>query len=256
MPFFTIVIPTLNEEKCLPVLLRNLAAQTFSDFNIIHIDAVSEDKTVSRAASFAKKLDLTTITSDKRNVAFQRNLGASHADGEWVIFMDADVELPPFFLQGIKYHIERTTLGARHKKRFDVFSTLIHLNDKDSRNRLNKTTATFLNTLLRAVETSDRPSAFGALIGVSRAMSKKVKFRTNTKILEDGLFIEDVIKAGGRFSLLSDPTYAYSLRRIHTAGLPKTASSFILMQARRYLLNDDFSEHDCDYKMLGGGEYK
>ena len=102
-PFFSIVIPTLNEEKYLPKLLQNLADQTFKDFEVIHVDGRSEDKTVQKAARFSKKLDIKTLISQKRHVSHQRNLGGKKAQGKWLVFMDADNFLKPYFLQGLKY---------------------------------------------------------------------------------------------------------------------------------------------------------
>jgi hypothetical protein len=78
---------------------------------------------------------------------------------------------------------------------------------------------------------------------------------SKTATVEDVLFLEDAVKVGFRYKLLSDPTYAYSMRRINNNGLPRTAMSAVRFYTKR-LLGDDFSENDCNYKMLGGGDYK
>ena len=75
--FFSIVIPSLNEEKYLPKLLEDLAAQTYSDFEVIVVDGNSKDETVKRSLEFKKSLlSLEVISSKERNVSHQRNLGA------------------------------------------------------------------------------------------------------------------------------------------------------------------------------------
>ena len=51
-PFFSIIIPTLNEEKYLPHLLADLAKQTFQDFEVIVIDGQSTDQTVPKTKLF------------------------------------------------------------------------------------------------------------------------------------------------------------------------------------------------------------
>jgi len=48
-PFFSIIIPCLNEEKSLPLLLKDLAGQTLQDFEVIVVDGQSQDKTVVKA---------------------------------------------------------------------------------------------------------------------------------------------------------------------------------------------------------------
>ena len=55
-PFFSIIIPSLNEEKYLPLLLEDLSQQTFKSFEVIIIDGKSEDKTIELAKTFNKKL--------------------------------------------------------------------------------------------------------------------------------------------------------------------------------------------------------
>ena len=106
-PVFSIIIPVLNEQANLPNLLKDISCQTFTNFEIIIVDGMSEDRTVANAERFRKTFPLFKIeTSDKRNVCYQRNLGASKANAEWLVFMDADNRIPIYFLQGIKFQSE------------------------------------------------------------------------------------------------------------------------------------------------------
>ena len=93
-PFFSIVIPALNEEKFLPNLLKDLIKQSFTDFQVVVVDGRSTDQTVAKSLTLAKQLPLTVITSQVRHVSHQRNLGLKHSRGKWVIFIDADARLP------------------------------------------------------------------------------------------------------------------------------------------------------------------
>jgi glycosyltransferase involved in cell wall biosynthesis len=102
----SIVIPALNEEKFLPNLLSSLANQTNMDFEVIVVDGSSKDKTVEVARSFISKLpNLKVIISEKPGVSLQRNLGARATSGEWLIFIDADSTLLPYFIERIKWFI-------------------------------------------------------------------------------------------------------------------------------------------------------
>ena len=117
-PFFSVIIPTLNEEKYLPTILKSLGEQTFRDFELIGVDGKSEDKTVAVFTESRSKIPAAKlITSDKMNVGYQRNLGAKKALGEYLIFFDADVNIEPTFLEEI--HI-----GAL-KKNFQLATTWI-----------------------------------------------------------------------------------------------------------------------------------
>ncbi|MBP6993617.1 glycosyltransferase [Candidatus Woesebacteria bacterium] len=90
---FSIIIPTLNEAKYIENLLQDLKQQDSSDFEIIHVDGKSEDDTCEIVKSFSSKLTITTIYSDRRNLSYQRNIGAEHAKGKYLIFIDADTRL-------------------------------------------------------------------------------------------------------------------------------------------------------------------
>src|SRR6266480_923896 len=90
---FSIIIPTLNEEHYLPKLLTDLQKQTQQNFEVIVVDGKSEDNTKEQAISFAKKLPLKFIETPTRNVSHQRNLGAKHALGAYLFFLDADTRI-------------------------------------------------------------------------------------------------------------------------------------------------------------------
>jgi CDP-glycerol glycerophosphotransferase len=77
MSAFSIVIPTLNEEKFLPTLLASLARQTRTDFDVVVVDGSSQDQTVAVAKSFrSQPPKLQVVVSEKASASLQRNLGA------------------------------------------------------------------------------------------------------------------------------------------------------------------------------------
>ena len=98
--FFSVIIPTLNEEKFLPKLLKSLGKQTFRDFEVFVIDGGSEDKTEYVFGKHSKHLPSSKfIHSEVKNVGFQRNLGAKNASGKYLVFLDADVDVEQTFLE-------------------------------------------------------------------------------------------------------------------------------------------------------------
>lgn len=102
-PLFSVIIPALNEEKFLPTLLDSLVRQTKKNFEVIVVDGKSKDQTVKVARLYSKKIaHLQVIVSSKANLPFQRNLGASKAQGDWLVFADADGKFLPYFLIVLK----------------------------------------------------------------------------------------------------------------------------------------------------------
>jgi glycosyltransferase involved in cell wall biosynthesis len=105
---FSVIIPTLNEEQNLPQLLLSLAKQSEKDFEVIVSDGKSEDKTKAKALEFQNSLALKFVESPKRKVTVQRNFGAKNAEGEYLIFLDADYVADQNFLTVLTQIIQKT----------------------------------------------------------------------------------------------------------------------------------------------------
>jgi len=74
-PYFSVIIPTLNEEKFLPKLLNDLKRQKEKNFEIIVVDGNSSDKTKEAAEAYKKHFPaFKFLTAKKANVSYQRNL--------------------------------------------------------------------------------------------------------------------------------------------------------------------------------------
>ena len=83
----SIIIPTYNEAKYLPLLLQSIKSQSFKDYEIIVADNNSTDSTVEIAKTYGAQ-----ITSGGLPGA-GRNAGAKIAKGDLLLFLDADVIL-------------------------------------------------------------------------------------------------------------------------------------------------------------------
>lgn len=107
-PTISIIIPALNEEVFLPKLLQNLVEQTSQDFEVIVVDAHSEDKTREKAEQFTDKMNIRVTEADKRHLAYQRNFGARQAKGEYLLFLDSDMKLEPGFINELISNIKNS----------------------------------------------------------------------------------------------------------------------------------------------------
>jgi len=88
---FSVVIPTYNEAKYINKALCALKNQTFKDFEVIIKDGQSTDETVRIAKRFTKKV----VSIRDSSAGDARNQGARQAEGDILVFMDADTLLPP-----------------------------------------------------------------------------------------------------------------------------------------------------------------
>lgn len=115
--FISIIIPTYQEEKLLKSLkfLYNKEIKQKYNLEVIVSDGGSTDKTLEIAKEFADKI--TKHKEDRRQtIAEGRNKGAEIADGEILIFINADTYPADFddFIQSIYqwYHSSINSYGA------------------------------------------------------------------------------------------------------------------------------------------------
>lgn len=100
-PLISVLIPCLNEEGVIGRLLGDLQANTLQDFEVVVCDNGSTDGTTEEVRRFAEvdpRIHLVQLS--ERGVSRARNAAASHARGQYLLFLDADARLDPDFLQG------------------------------------------------------------------------------------------------------------------------------------------------------------
>jgi glycosyltransferase involved in cell wall biosynthesis len=246
-PFYSIIIPTLNEEKNLPILLQNLAAQTFTDFEVIHVDANSEDKTIEKAKIFADKFTIQSKVVTKRNVCYQRNTGAKLAKGKWLLFMDSDDQIAPNFLEECKM--------VTTKKKLDVF---IPFYNPDINKLSYYLLTAFANTVSLLTKNSNTPFITEALLGITaEAFNKVGGFNEKIKVHEGSEFVLTAKKHGYKYGVISHPKYLNSMRRAETMGVFKLLKNNLII-ALKILSGKTIDESQVKdlYKMDGGTLYK
>jgi rSAM/selenodomain-associated transferase 2 len=86
----SVIVPVYNEERALPNTLIQLC-QHSGDYEIIAVDGGSSDATLEVLAGFS---EVRVLTAPKGR-ASQMNAGAAAAQGEWLLFLHADTQLPP-----------------------------------------------------------------------------------------------------------------------------------------------------------------
>ena len=100
----TIIVPAFNEEAYLPSTLDSIhaaAAQLRSrssvDIDTIVVDNNSRDQT----AAVARGRGARVVREPVQGIARARNAGAHHAEGDVLVFIDADVTVPHNLLQEV-----------------------------------------------------------------------------------------------------------------------------------------------------------
>ncbi|MFH1827127.1 MAG: glycosyltransferase [bacterium] len=240
LTFFSIIIPTLNEEFFLPVLLKNLAKQKSKNFEVIIVDAKSKDKTLNIARKFKKKLKLKIVLSKKRNVSYQKNQGANHASGKYLIFLDADCKVSDIFTMKFERVIS--------KKKGLIFYPYI----KPEENSVQmKTIYQFLNFLIDISQISKNPfTSVGCmcleknLFNIIGGFDEKINFQED---LEIGRKAREWGIVGVH---LSSVKFTFSFRKVRKEGKLKSLYIFIIGNIH-YIFNKKTKKNIFPYDMGG-----
>lgn len=214
---FSIIIPTLNEEQYLPNLLTSLTLQTSRQFEVIIVDGKSVDNTINTAEQYHKQIPkLRIIQNQNANLSLQRNLGARVAQGEWLIFVDADSVLFPSCIQRItKYlHSNQTVLmtsWANPDSNAPIDYFIVWLQN----------ITLFIETLINMYIspgslTIIQTSVFNAVGG----------YDVTHEYAEDINLSQRLIQQNVKLTLLRKPLYIQSLRRFRNKGYLKILTTY------------------------------
>ena len=93
-PLFSIVVPVRDGAATLDLCLQSIAASSFDDYELI----VADDGSADTSPSIAKRHTATVLYAGGIGPAGARNLAAQQANGDYLVFLDADCTLQPHTL--------------------------------------------------------------------------------------------------------------------------------------------------------------
>lgn len=241
------IIPVLNEENYLPHLLVNLADQSFRNFETIIVDGNSEDNTLKYARGFCARLPKLQIEiCDVRNVAYQRNLGTRHAHGKYLVFLEADMQIPGGFLQSIFSIID--------KYKSKLLVTWIAADTPKLPARI---ITSLTNILIVISGIINRPFGGGYNTIVDYNLYNKVGgFREDMSLGDDYDFVMKAAKAGGSYKIVRNPKIIYSLRRFYKDGYLATFALYFKATVLLFLKGPDALTRKKIFYPMGGQVFK
>ncbi|MBI2476756.1 glycosyltransferase [Candidatus Uhrbacteria bacterium] len=231
--YLSIIIPTRNEEMYLPNLLKDIRRQSFADIEIIVADADSTDDT----RDLAKRYRARVVKGGMPGVG--RNRGARAADGDLLLFLDADVRLP-------SKHFLRDMLREMRARQFDLATCRLRPYEGRFADRV---MLGIYNTYARATVTLN-PHAPGACLFVKRYVHDELGgFDESITLAEDC----DYAKRGssiGTFGILKTFPVYISMRRHERFGRMRMASTYLRVEShllRKKVIRDKKIPYDYDY---------
>lgn len=233
----SVVIPAKNEQALLPGLLEALRRQTFRDFEIIVADAKSTDRTREIAESFGARVVEGGMPGPGRN------RGAEAAQGELVLFFDADV-IPPSdrFLEDTVAEFERRHLDIAAFSMYPL-----------SERRDDQALHYIYNAFLVAAQ-HVKPHGAGACLLVRGEMHRDVGgFDERVVYCEDHDYVQRLARAGGNYGILKSHGVFTSVRRLEKEGRLGLVLKYLYSEAH-LLLRGPFNEFPFEYDMGGSAK--
>ncbi len=239
-PFFSIVIPTLNEEKYLPKLLSDLYRQKEKDFEIIVTDSFSKDQTKKSIDLYRNNLTLDFILTRQKNVSAQRNYGAKKAQGDFLIFLDADARINASFLEKIKKYI--------NKKKGLLFLPYLM---PDREYKQYKPLFDLGNILVELSQSLPKRFSLGGSIIIERNFFNLIGgFNDELYLSEDHELIQRAGSWGVTLKFIKETRVYFSLRRMKKEGQIKFFYKYFIATARR-LFSGEIKDKIFEYQMGG-----
>jgi len=152
---FSVVIPTKNSGVFLNTCLQSVCYSKRKDIEVIIVDNGSIDNTFTIAKSYG--VFFIRVEGAAPQVATQRNEGARHSRGKYIIFLDHDMELRKDFFRNAKQILSKNPI-------IDAWYIPEHIM---ASNRLMSAMRTFENDIY-----SDTP------VCAARVMKRSVFFQT------------------------------------------------------------------------------
>lgn len=208
----SIIIPAFNEGHYLPKLLKSIQKQSILPKEITVADAFSVDNTKEIAKAFNCKLVTGGLP------AKSRNNGAKKATQPILLFLDADVVLPPHFLE--------KTFKEMTERKLDIASCFV---TPKSNLKIDKFLHQFVNQYMGLTQ-KFYPHIPGLCIFVKKEIHIKIQgFDENLVLAEDHDYVKRA-KNIGKFGYLKSFKIPVSVRRLTKDGRIKIALKYIAIE--------------------------
>ncbi len=108
-PLVSVLMTVYNREKYIAEAIESVMASTYQNWELIIVDDGSTDKSLTIAKSYVKRDSRIISYLNHQNLGDypNRNQAASHANGKYLKYVDADDIIYPYGLEQMVYYMEK-----------------------------------------------------------------------------------------------------------------------------------------------------
>ena len=103
---YSIIVPVYNRPGEVKELLDSLAAQTVKPFELVIIEDGSKERCDHLLDHYRSLFNIHYYYKDNSGRSDTRNYGMKRANGDYLLFFDSDVILPPFYFERLEEAME------------------------------------------------------------------------------------------------------------------------------------------------------
>lgn len=219
MCLFSVIIPVYNEEEYISRCLQSLIAQTMNDYEVIIVDDGSGDHSIEICKKFQSKFRYCSIISHTKNMGASaaRNSGIKYATGSYIVFLDSDDTLSPYFFETLIPKIKKYNYP-------DILEFLMNYIEKDNCSSIQGTILNeglyerqflkdiFIPVHLECVRNDEYSyTLFNTLRVIRRLLitENHIMFNVNVKRWEDWSFAIQIFLCANNMVVVKMPLYNY-----------------------------------------------
>ena len=221
----SIIIPVYNSETTIGRCLDSVINQTYHDWEALVVVDGGTDKSALICDNYAREDDRVRVFHQENSgVSKARNLGMSHAQGEWITFADSDDYLEPHALQ--------TYLETAHKYQADVVRGGYFREFDDGRQETVTSDADMVFTdtcpFFRTMERKELYSFLWTLF-IKKSCVGELRFNEHLNWLEDHTFSYSIYLKSNRMVIVGKPLYHYAVHQ--TGSLSDVRNPYVVKEA-------------------------
>lgn len=202
---FSVVVPVYNVKEYLGDCINSVLSQDFEDYEVVMVDDGSTDCS-SDICEELKKIhgNIKVIHKSNGGLSDARNVGISHAEGKYIIFLDSDD-----YWNDTGFLKKMATLIEEHNPDVVVFGYKKVFEDNEIASYIPRSTSTRIEEVL--VEGDYNICAWDKAVKKEILSSNQITFRKNV-YSEDMEWCALLFKNAETAAVISDTPYSYRQR--------------------------------------------
>ena len=248
-PKISVIMPSLNVEDYMEECLKSVLNQTFTDIEVICVDAGSTDNTLNIIKKLQKEdKRIKLLKSDKKSYGYQMNIGIEKARGNYISIVETDDFIEEDMLEKLYNLSENNSVDI-------IKANFCYLNDYDKNNIISikddSKEKLVCDTTFKLTEQplfiEGHPSIWAGIYSKEFLINNNIKFKEEPKggWVDNPFFFETALKAD-KIRYVDEIVYNYRITNPNSSSNnlgDNTLPMKRIMDIYNILKNNNVTDH-------------